>query len=142
MTSNEQMLRDAMSRLLSGSTIYHKGPVRKNDGSINISGWAREAGVGETVPYRFKGLIVEFQHHLDKFDTTPANHYEEKLARLKSELEAERFRSKRYCDERDTAREDAALLASQVALMDRENEILRAERPDTVRPFNPPLRSA
>lgn len=133
MTSNEQVLRQAMSRLLTDRPIYHKGPIRKTDGTINISAWAREASLGATVPYRFKALIAEFQHHLDRLDAAPANHYEDRLARLASELATEKDRSKRYRQERDTARCQVTLLASQVALLDRENEILRAERPGTVR---------
>lgn len=141
MTGNEQMLREAMSRLLTDNAIHHKGPICKTDGSINISGWAHEAGLGATVPYRFKHLITEFQRHLDQLDTTPTNRYEERLARLLSELSAEKARSSRYRDERDAARAEAACFASQVALLDRENEILRAERPDTIRPLRPPPRS-
>jgi hypothetical protein len=139
MTTNEQMLRQAMSRLLTDRPIYHKGPVRKTDGTINISAWAREASLGATVPYRFKTLITEFQHHLDRLDATPANHYEDRLARLQSELATEKDRSRRYRQERDTTRQQAAVLASQVALIDRENEILRAERPGTVRPLHSPV---
>jgi hypothetical protein len=140
MTSNEQMLRDAMSRLLTDRAIHHKGPIRKIDGTVNISGWAREAALGATVPYRFKGLIAEFQHHLDRLDTTPANRYEDRLARLETQLAAEKARSARYCQQRDMLREEAARYASQVALLDRENEILRAGRSDTVRPLRPPHR--
>jgi DNA-binding CsgD family transcriptional regulator len=142
MTANEQMLRQAMSRLLTDSAIYHKGRIRKKDGSVNISAWAREASLGATVPYRFKGLIAEFQHHLDRLDATPADHYEDRITRLESELAAEKDRSNRYRQERDAARQEAALLASQLALIDRENEILRAERPGTIRPLNPAHRSA
>ena len=136
--TNEQILAEAMSRLLTDRAIHHKGPIRKNDGSINISGWAREASLGATVPYRFKALIAEFQNHLDALNTAPANRYEEKFARLQSELATEKDRSKRYHHERDAARRQVALLASQVALIDRENEILRAERSDVVRPLHPP----
>ena len=141
MTGNEQMLREAMSRLLTDNAIHHKGPIRKNDGSINISGWAHEAGLGATVPYRFKDLIAEFQRHVDQLDTKPTNRYEERLTRLASELAAEKARSSSYRDERDAARAEAARYACQIALLDRENEILRAERPDTVRPLRPPPRS-
>jgi hypothetical protein len=139
MTGNEQMLRQAMSRLLTDRAIYHKGPIRQKDGSINISGWAREASLGATVPYRFKGLIAEFQHHLDRFDATPANRYEDRLARLESDLAVEKDRAKRYRQERDDSRQEAALLASQVALIDRENEILRADGSNTIRPFIRPI---
>jgi hypothetical protein len=140
MTGNEQMLRQAMSRLLTDRAIYHKGPIRKKDGSINISGWSREASLGATVPYRFKGLIAEFQHHLDRLDATPANRYEDRLARLQSDLATEKDRAKRYRQERDAARQEAVLFASQVALIDRENEVLRADRSNTIRPLNPPHR--
>jgi hypothetical protein len=141
MIGNEQRLRQAMSRLLTDRAMHHKGPIRKKDGSINICGWAREASLGATVPYRYKGLIAEFQHHLDGLDAAPANRYAERFARLESELAAEKGRSKRYHHERDAARQEVALLASQVALIDRENEILRAERSDVVRPLYPPPRS-
>lgn len=138
MTGNEQMLRDAMSRLLTDNAIHHKGPICKTDGSINISGWAREAGLGATVPYRFKALIAEFQRHLDQLDTTSTNRHEQRLARLESELAAEKAKSSRYRHERDAARVEAVRFASQVALLDRENEILRSERSHTVRPLRPP----
>jgi hypothetical protein len=141
MTANEQMLREAMSRLLTDNAIHHKGPICKTDGSINISGWAHEAGLGATVPYRFKALIAEFQRHLDQLDTTQKNRYEDRLGRLLSELAGEKARSSRYRGERDAARAEAARFASQVALLDRENEILRAERPNTIRPLRPPSRS-
>jgi hypothetical protein len=140
MTSNEQMLRQAMSRLLTDRPIYHKGPIRKADGTLNISAWAREASLGATVPYRFKTLIGEFQHHLDRLEATPANHYEDRLARLETELAAERDRSKRYRQQRDAARQQADLFASQVALLDRENEILRTGQPNRIVPLNPSRR--
>jgi hypothetical protein len=141
MTSNEQMLRQAMSRLLTDRAIYHKGPIRKKDGTLNISAWAQEASLGATVPYRFKALIGEFQHHLDRLDATPANQYEDRLTRLESELAAEKERSKRYRQQRDTARQQAALFASQAALLDRENEILRAGQPNGIVPFKAPRHS-
>lgn len=140
MTSNEQMLRQAMSRLLTDRPIYHKGPIRKTDGTLNISAWAREASLGATVPYRFKTLIGEFQHHLDRLEATPANHYEDRLARLETELAAERDRSKRYRQQRAAARQQADLFASQVALLDRENEILRTGQPNRIVPLNPSRR--
>jgi hypothetical protein len=139
-TGNEQLLRQAMSRLLTGRAMYHKGAIRKKDGTLNISAWACEASLGATVPYRFKGLIAEFQHHLERLDVTPANRYEDRLARLETELAAEKDRSRRYRQERDTARQQAALLASRLALLDRENEILRVERPGIIRPLEPSRR--
>ncbi|MGH9067202.1 MAG: hypothetical protein ACRD0J_06900 [Acidimicrobiales bacterium] len=142
MSPNEQALREAMARLLAGDAHRHRGPVRKKDGSLHISGWAAEAGVGATVPYRFKDLIAEFQHELARRHTASEDRYGARLARLEAEIAAERARSGRYRQERDDARAEATRFASLVVLLDRENEILRAERPDVVRPLHPPGDSA
>ncbi|HEV2368559.1 MAG TPA: hypothetical protein VGR90_01710 [Acidimicrobiales bacterium] len=138
MIPNEAALRQAMERLLAGNPTHHRGPVRKADGSLHILGWATEAGVGATVPYRFKGLIAEFQRELDRTDSRPADRYEARLVRIGDELAAERDRARRYRAQRDAARAEAARLASVVALLDREVEIARAERPDVVRPLRRP----
>lgn len=138
MSPNEAALREAMQRLLAGNPLRHRGPVAKPDGSLHVSGWAAEAGLGGTVPYRFKGLIAEFQAHLDRREVAGPSRYEARLARLGEELAAERDRARRYRAERDAARAEAARLASVVALLDREAEIARTERPDVVRPLRRP----
>lgn len=138
MSPNEAALREAMGRLLAGAPMRHRGPVRKPDGSLHVSGWAAEAGLGATVPYRFKGLIAEFQTALDRSEATMADRYEARLARAKAALAAERERATRYRAERDSARAEAARFASVAALVDREAEIARAEHADVVRPLRRP----
>jgi hypothetical protein len=137
MSPNEAALREAMDRLLAGTPLRHRGPARKSDGSLHVSGWAAEAGLGATVPYRFKHLIAEFQAALERSDSTAPDRYEARIVRLEAALIAERERAERYRAERDAARAEAARFASMVALMDREAEIARSERHDVVRRLGP-----
>jgi hypothetical protein len=51
--ATEANLRDAMKRLLDGA------PTR-SAGGLTISGWAKEAGVHRSTPYRSPELLAEF----------------------------------------------------------------------------------
>lgn len=101
--TTEVRLREAMERLLAGQPTASAG-------DLTISGWAKEAGVHRSTPYRSPALLAEFLDRVEDNRRLGGNDLERLQSRLKTlESEIERLRNIRSERERSLEAHNRAL---------------------------------
>ncbi len=114
-------IRAAMERLLTGRPIH-------TDGRLDVSSLAVEAGVSRQDLYRtHRAILDEFRAHLLRVEAAGGNTKQtEHVARLARQLDDALGRAARYRGERDAARRERDVNASQVVHLAEQNRTLRA----------------
>jgi len=127
-------IRAAMERMLTGRPIH-------TDGTLDVSALAVEAGISRQDLYRsHRPLLDEFRAHLRRLESAGGNTKQtEHVARLARQLDEALRRAARYRGERDAARGERDVNASQVVHLAEQNRLLRAELDlaATVTPIRP-----
>lgn len=109
-----------MERLLTRRPI-HSG------GTLDVSTLAIEAGVARQDLYRaYRPVLDEFRAHLRRLDTAGADHsrHSEQVDRISRRLDEALGRAKRYRTERDDARRERDMNASQIVHLSEQNRLL------------------
>ena len=129
--TTELRLREAMERLLAGQPTASAG-------DLTISGWAKEAGVHRSTPYRSPALLAEFLDRVEDNRRLEGNDLERLQSRLKTlESEIERLRNIRSERERSLEAHNRALANQLNAAIVELERLQRQLSPDSraVRPI-------
>jgi hypothetical protein len=115
-------IKAAMERMLTGRAIH-------TDGALDVSSLAVEAGVSRQDLYRsHRPLLDEFRAHLRRLEAAGGNTKQtEHVARLARQLNEALGRAARYRGERDAARRERDINASQVVYLAEQNRLLQEE---------------
>jgi hypothetical protein len=119
--SKDIKVRAAMDRLLTGQAIH-------TDGTLDITTLATEAGVSRQDLYRTcRPLLDEFRTHLRRLEEAGPrqNRHAERAEQLARKLQDATDRAARYRSERDAARRERDVNASQVVYLTEQNRLLR-----------------
>jgi hypothetical protein len=112
-----------MERLLTRRPI-HSG------GTLDVSTLAIEAGVARQDLYRaYRPVLEEFRVHLRRLEAAGSDHsrHSEQVDRIRRQLDAALGRAERYRTERDAARSERDLNASQIVHLSEQNRLLREQ---------------
>jgi hypothetical protein len=116
-------IRGAMERMLTGRPIH-------TDGTLDVSTLAVEAGVSRQDLYRaYRPILEEFRSHLRRLDAAGSGdtRRDERVTRLAQQLDEALDRAARYRSERDAARRERDINASQVCHLAEQTRALRDE---------------
>ena len=123
--TTEVRLREAMERLLAGQPTASAG-------DLTISGWAKEAGVHRSTPYRSPALLAEFLDRVEDNRRLGGNDLERLQSRLKTlESEIERLRNIRSERERSLEAHNRALANQLNAAIVELERLQRQLSPDS-----------
>lgn len=123
--TTEVRLREAMERLLVGQPTASAG-------DLTISGWAKEAGVHRSTPYRSPALLAEFLDRVEDNRRLGGNDLERLQSRLKTlESEIERLRNIRSERERSLEAHNRALANQLNAAIVELERLQRQLSPDS-----------
>ena len=123
--TTEVRLREAMERLLAGQPTASAG-------DLTISGWAKEAGVHRSTPYRSPALLAEFLDRVEDNRRLGGNDLERLQSRLKTlESEIERLRNIRSERERSLEAHNRALANQLNAAVVELERLQRQLSPDS-----------
>lgn len=123
--TTEVRLREAMERLLAGQPTTSAG-------DLTISGWAKEAGVHRSTPYRSPALLAEFLDRVEDNRRLGGNDLERLQSRLKTlESEIERLRNIRSQRERSLEAHNRALANQLNAAIVELERLQRQLSPDS-----------
>jgi len=110
-----------MERMLTGRPIH-------TDGTLDVSTLAVEAGVSRQDLYRtYRPILEEFRSHLCRLDVAGSgdNRHNERVTRLTRQRDEALERAARYRSERDAARRERDVNASQVCHLAEQTRALR-----------------
>lgn len=128
--TTELRLREAMERLLAGQPTASAG-------DNTISGWAKEAGVHRSTPYRSPALLAEFLDRVEDNRRLGGSDLERLQSRLKT-LESEIGRLRNIRSERERSLEaNNQALANQLNAAIVELERLQRQLPPDGRAVRP-----
>lgn len=117
----EGQLRAAMERLLRGEPVH-------TDGQLDVKTWAAEALVARQLIYRaHRGLLEEFHAHVRQVEAggDSPDRRGRRIEVLEQRLADAEGKAARYRTERDEARRERDVYASQVTFLDEQNRLLR-----------------
>lgn len=121
--SKEVQIRAAMERLLVDQAIH-------TDGRLDVTTLAAEAGISRQDLYRtYRHLLDEFRGHIKRLEDAPGrpDRQGEQIRHLKDQLDEVLGRAARYRGERNEARHQRDINASQVVYLDEQNRLLRQQ---------------
>lgn len=121
---NRRRLEEAAARILAGDAAV-------SDGKLTLKSLAIEAGVPRNYLYRSEYVTIaeDFERRADALrqsDQTPDKR-EAQIHRLRTDLADATRLSRRYREERETARGERDRAASQIVFLAEQNRLLREQ---------------